>query len=171
MQFMEDLRCYREGLLAQGFWALQFHRFGSTKHRFKSSFKPLYYLIAIIHKILIKFSEIFFGISIGSNARLGKGVVIEHFGAIIIHSNVVIGNHVIIRQGVTIGNRNVEAPEDAPVIGDNCNIGAGAKILGKVVIGDGASIGANAVVIKDVPANAIAVGVPAVIKTRMAQAA
>jgi serine O-acetyltransferase len=72
---------------------------------------------------------------------------------------------------VTIGNRNVEAPEDAPVIGDNCNIGAGAKILGKVVIGDGASIGANAVVIKDVPANAIAVGVPAVIKTRMAQAA
>lgn len=166
MQFMEDLRCYREGVLAQGFWALQFHRFGSTKHQFKSSFKPLYYLIAIVHKILIKFSEMFFGISIGSNAQIGKGLIIEHFGSIIIHSNVVIGDHVIIRQGVTIGNRLIEAPDEAPVIGNYCNIGAGAKILGKVVVGDGASIGANAVVIKDVPANAIAVGVPAVIKMR-----
>jgi serine O-acetyltransferase len=78
----------------------------------------------------------------------------------------VIGDNVIIRQGVTIGNRLVEAPEDAPIIGNNCNIGAGAKILGNVVIGDGASIGANAVVIKDVPANAIAVGIPAVIKLK-----
>lgn len=163
MQFMDDLRCYREGVLAQGFWALQFHRFGSTKHQFRS-FKPMYYLIAIIHKILIKFSEVFFGISIGSNARIGKGLIIEHFGNIIIHSNVVIGDHVIIRQGVTLGNRLIEAPDEAPVIGNHCNIGAGAKILGNVVVGDGASIGANAVVIKDVPANAIAVGIPAVIK-------
>lgn len=165
MQFMEDLRCYREGLLAQGFWALQFHRFGASKHRFKS-FKPMYYLIAIIHKLLIKFSEVFFGISIGSNARIGKGVIIEHFGNIIIHSNVVIGDNVVIRQGVTIGNRYLEAPDDAPVIGDRCNIGAGAKILGKVVIGDDASIGANAVVIKDVPASAVAVGIPAVVKLK-----
>jgi serine O-acetyltransferase len=163
MQFFEDLKCYREGLLAQGFWALQFHRFGATKIKFKS-FKPVYYLIKIIHKLLIKFSEIFFGISIGSNVLIGKGCVIEHFGTIIIHSNVVIGDDVTIRQGVTIGNRFMHQPLDAPVIGDRCNIGAGAKILGKVIIGHDVNIGANAVVLTDIPSYATAVGIPAVIK-------
>jgi len=53
-----------------------------------------------------------------------------------------------------------------PTLGDNVVVGAGAKILGPVWIGDGAQIGANAVVVKDVPAHAVAVGVPAVIRTR-----
>jgi AcrR family transcriptional regulator len=67
----------------------------------------------------------------------------------------------IIRQGVTIGNKRIDQPHAAPVIGHRVNIGAGAKILGAIRIGDDAEIGANAVVLRDVPAGAIAVGVPA----------
>jgi serine O-acetyltransferase len=67
----------------------------------------------------------------------------------------------MIRQGVTIGNRYLDRPMEAPVLGNRVIVGAGAKILGNVCIGDDVSIGANAVVLMDVPANSIAVGVPA----------
>ena len=63
-----------------------------------------------------------------------------------------------LRQGVTIGNRKTK--DDCPIIGDNCDVGAGAKILG-AIIGNNVSIGANAVVITNIPDNATAVGVPA----------
>jgi serine O-acetyltransferase len=69
---------------------------------------------------------------------------------------------------VTLGNRYLERPLEAPVLGKAVNIGAGAKILGKVMIGDGAQIGANAVVLTDVPAQALAVGIPARIVQRSA---
>ena len=169
MQFFEDLKCYREGLLAQGFWALQFHRFGAIKCTRKAC-RVIYVPWAIVHKMLIKFSEVFFGISIGSNAVIGRRCVIEHFGGIVIHSNAVLGDDVIVRQGVTIGNRSLHSPLDAPVIGDRCNVGAGAKILGRVVVGDDVSIGANAVVITDIPSGCVAVGVPAKIKANRRQA-
>ena len=76
---------------------------------------------------------------------------------IIIHPSAVIGANVTIMHQVTIGSRDID---ESAVIGDDVFIGAGAKILGKIVIGNGAKIGANAVVIKDVPANATVVGVP-----------
>jgi serine O-acetyltransferase len=88
-------------------------------------------------------------------------VVIEHQGAIVIHGDTVIGDGCIIRQGVTLGNRRLNEPFDAPVLGQRVNVGAGAKILGKVAIGDDASIGANSVVLTDVPSGRIAIGIPA----------
>ncbi|MFZ4701509.1 MAG: serine O-acetyltransferase [Candidatus Methylumidiphilus sp.] len=157
--FSEDLSVYREGLLAQGFWALQIYRFGHA--RFAYSSKLIRAPWAIAHTFLLKFSEIFFGIFIGPKASIGKRLCIEHFGCIVIHGATVIGDDCIIRQGVTIGNRHLQYPMDAPVIGNRVSIGAGAKILGKVVIGDDVAIGANAVVLTDVPAGHIAVGVPA----------
>ena len=84
---------------------------------------------------------------------------IEPNGCIIINSYSVIGDNCTIRHEVTIGNRNSD--RDCPIIGNNCNIGAGAKILGAIKIGNNVDIGANAVVITDVPDNCIAVGVPA----------
>jgi serine acetyltransferase len=75
------------------------------------------------------------------------------------------GDNCRIRNGVTIGLRRVEE-QFAPVIGHNVDIGAGAKLLGPIKIGDNVIIGANAVVLCDVPANSIAVGVPATIKPR-----
>jgi serine O-acetyltransferase len=164
LKLIEDYKCYREGLLAQGFWALQFYRFCSIRYAFKN--RIIRAPFAILYMFLSKFSQIFFGIYIGPKVQIGRRLTIEHFGGIIIHSNAVIGDDVIIRQGVTIGNKSMDAPLDAPTIGNRVSIGAGAKILGRVNIGDDVQIGANAVVIIDVPANSIAVGVPAVIKAR-----
>jgi serine O-acetyltransferase len=162
--FFEDLKAYRVGLLAQGFWALQIYRFGHA--RFKYPSKWIRWPWGGIHLILSKASEIFFGIFIGDKAEIGQRLVIEHFGSIIIHGCCKIGDDCIIRQGVTLGNRQQDKPLDAPKIGSRVNIGAGAKILGDVVIGDDVDIGANAVVISDVPAAHIAVGVPATIKAK-----
>ena len=102
-----------------------------------------------------------YGIELPYTVQLGRRVVIEHQGAIVVHGNCRIGDDCIIRQGVTLGNRRLDEPDAAPILGDGVNIGAGAKILGLVTIGDGAQIGANAVVLRDVPAGALAVGVPA----------
>lgn len=160
--FFEDLKAAQEGVLSLGFWALQIYRFGHLRYRFKT--KIIRYPLAFIHIVLEKLGEILFGITIGVSAKIGKRLTIEHSGAIVIHGNAEIGNDCIIRQGVTIGNRRINAPFEAPKIGNRVNIGAGAKILGGVTIGDDAQIGANTVVIKDVPSGAIAVGVPAQIR-------
>lgn len=85
-----------------------------------------------------------------------------------ISENAVIGDNCIIFQNVTIGSKwsNGKCEHEAPVIGDNVVIGAGAVILGNITIGNNVIIGANAVVITNVPDNSIAVGVSAVIKER-----
>ncbi len=151
--------CTERSCWRKGFWALQIYRFGHYRYRFR--FKLLRILWGALHLVLLKLSEMLFGISIGVQANIGKRLVIEHFGSIVIHGKSQIGDDCVIRQGVTIGNKNLENPKDAPRIGNCVNIGAGAKILGDVVIGDNVSIGANAVVLKDVPDNSIAVGIPA----------
>ena len=162
--FFEDLRVAREGLLSLGFWALQVYRFGHWRYSFES--KIIRLILGALHLFLAKMAEMFCGVTIGVSAKIGRRLIIEHSGAIVVHGCAQIGDDCIIRQGVTIGNRHINNPLAAPVIGNRVNIGAGAKILGAVHIGDDAEIGANAVVIKDVPAGAIAVGVPARILLR-----
>jgi serine O-acetyltransferase len=159
MAFFEDLRVAQEGILSLGFWALQVYRFGHLRYRFKS--KLIRWPLAAVHLVLFKLAEIFCGVTIGVQAKIGRRLIIEHSGAIVVHGKSVIGDDCIIRQGVTIGNRRLDRPMDAPHIGNRVNIGAGAKILGGVRIGDDVDIGANAVVFKDVPSGALAVGVPA----------
>lgn len=167
MTFFEDLRAAREGVLSLGFWALQVYRFGHLRYRFQS--KLVRYPLGALHIVLSKVAEMLCGVTIGVSAKIGRRLVIEHSGAIVVHGNAVLGDDCIIRQGVTIGNRYMDKPLDAPVIGHRVNIGAGAKILGAVHIGDDAEIGANAVVLKDVPAGAVAVGVPARIILRKSE--
>ena len=159
MTFFEDLKVAREGLLSLGFWALQVYRFGHLRYRFTT--KLVRYPIALLHLMLSKIAEIICGVTIGVSANIGKRLIIEHSGAIVIHGNSVIGDDCIIRQGVTIGNKRLDDPFGAPVLGNRVNVGAGAKILGRVHIGNDVEIGANAVVICDVPDGAIAVGIPA----------
>lgn len=90
-----------------------------------------------------------------------KGVInFPHPLGIVIGEGVIIGNNVTIYQNVTLGRKDKEINK-YPIIGDNVTIYAGAKILGNVKIGNNAIVGANAVVLKDVPDNSIAVGVPA----------
>jgi serine O-acetyltransferase len=159
MAFWEDLRAAREGVLSLGFWALQVYRLGHLRYRFQS--KLVRYPLGALHVVLSKLAEMLCGVTIGVSAKIGRRLIIEHSGAIVVHGHAVLGDDCIIRQGVTIGNRYMNKPLEAPTIGHRVNIGAGAKILGAVHIGDDAEIGANAVVIKDVPAGAVAVGVPA----------
>jgi serine O-acetyltransferase len=102
-----------------------------------------------------------YGIELPYSAKLGRRVIIEHQSCIVIHGDCVIGDDCIIRQGVTLGNRYLDQPFDAPKLGSRVNVGAGAKIFGNVTIGDDANIGANAVVLCDVPVGATAVGIPA----------
>jgi serine O-acetyltransferase len=105
-------------------------------------------------------SQILTGIDLPCEVTIGHRFRIEHFGGIIVSGDTVIGDDCILRNGVTIGMKKIGEP-GSPVIGNRVEIGAGAKILGKIHIGDDAQIGANAVVIRDVPAGHIAVGIPA----------
>lgn len=105
------------------------------------------------------FVQTFLGIVLPRKATIGEGLRIYHYSGIVINPFVVIGKNCSLRQCVTIGNRL--SYNDCPVIGDNCDIGAGAKILGKIKIGNNVKIGANAVVLTDVPDGATAVGIPA----------
>jgi serine O-acetyltransferase len=91
-------------------------------------------------------------------ATIGERLMLPHPNGVVVHANAVIGDDCMIMQQVTIGELS---DGHAPVIGSRVYIGAGAKILGKVIIGDDARIGANAVVLCDVPPNSTAVGIPA----------
>ncbi len=99
--------------------------------------------------------------------RLGGGLLLPHPQGVVIHPGVEIGPNCLVLQQVTLGT----GPKPGvPKLGGHVDVGAGAKILGGVVIGDHAVIGANAVVISDVPAHGLAVGVPAVVKTHRCDA-
>lgn len=99
------------------------------------------------------------GSEIAAIANVGPGCYMPHPYAIVL-GDCTVGRNVVILQCVTIGKRGDDAPR-GPIIGDDVEIGAGATILGPITIGHGAKIGANSVVLKDVPAGAIAAGTPA----------
>lgn len=122
--------------------------------------------IPVVGKFLSIFFEyiirIFFGSDISCEAIIPSDIVFIHGHDIVIGANVIIGKQCKIFNGVTLGNKDTEIGyNEHPIVGNNCVISTGAKILGKITIGDNSIIGANAVVINDVPSNSIAVGVPA----------
>lgn len=106
------------------------------------------------------------GIEIHPGAQLGRRLFIDHGMGIVIGETAVVGDDVVLFHGATLGGKAMRRGKRHPTLGDDVVVGAGAKVLGPVWVGDGAQIGANAVVVKDVPAGAVAVGVPAVIRTR-----
>lgn len=90
---------------------------------------------------------------------VGPGMTIWHWGTIIINENTRIGKNVILNPLVVIGHK--EPSGGCPVIGDDCFIGAGAKIIGNIRIGNNVKIAPNAVVVKDVPDGTVVGGIPA----------
>ena len=158
-QLREDWVAHGRDWTRPGFRAVAVHRFGVWRMRIRP--KVLRAPFSVLYRMLFRHVRNHYGIELPFTARLGRRVVIEHQCCIVIHGSCVIGDDCIIRQGCTLGNRDLERPEEAPVLGHRVNVGAGAKILGAVKIGDGAAIGANAVVLTDVPGGAAAVGVPA----------
>lgn len=159
----EDWRTYEGDLSRQGLWVMLVYRFGRWRYGVRQRWLRL--PLSILYKILKLLSQILTGIDLPCEVQVGRRLVIEHFGGIIISGDTVLGDDVVIRNGVTIGLKHTGIA-GAPVIGNRVDIGAGAKILGAITIGDDVAIGANAVVLQDVPANSLAVGVPAVIKPR-----
>jgi serine acetyltransferase len=157
-QIKEDWVNHGKDCTKPGFRALAYHRFGNWRMAVKS--KILRAPLSILYRFLYRRARNLYGIELPYSAQIGQGVIIEHQHGIVVHGNAVIGNNCIIRQGVTIGNRYMDKPTEAPVIGNNVNIGAGAKLLGKITIGDNVNIGANAVVIHDVLGGSIYVGFP-----------
>ena len=101
------------------------------------------------------------GVDIHPGATIGKRLFIDHAQGVVIGETAIIGNDVVIFHGTTLGGTGKDKGKRHPTIGNNVIIGCGAKVLGNITIGDNAKIGANAVVLKDIPANATAVGVPA----------
>jgi serine O-acetyltransferase len=146
---------------AQGFWALVIYRFGRWRYGIDS--KWLRRPFSLIYRILYKIIQIITGIEFPCEVEVGKNFVIDHFGGIVVSGYARFGDNCRIRNGVVVGLSRADDP-CAPQFGNNVDIGAGAKVLGRITVGDNVRIGANAVVLCDVPSNSIAVGVPAVVK-------
>lgn len=159
-----DLKAYNGNWGAQGFWVMLVYRFGRWRYQVRPTLlrKP----ISLIYKILYKWIQIITCIELPCEVEIGKNFVIDHFGGIIISGYAKFGDNCRIRSGVVVGVKKT-GEKSAPVIGNDVDIGAGAVVLGKIIIGNNVLIGANAVVITNVPDNAIAVGVPAIIKSRI----
>jgi len=159
----DDLRAYDNNWGAQGFWVMVVYRFG----RWRYSVQPalLRKMFSLIYRILFKVIQIITGIELPCEAVVGRSFIIDHFGGIIVSGYAIFGDNCRIRNGVVVGLRRVDQ-KIAPILGNNVDVGSGAKLLGPIRIGDNTIIGANAVVLCDVPSNSIAVGVPATVKPR-----
>lgn len=158
-QIKEDWIAHDRDWTKPGFRAVAVYRFGVWRMKIQ----PLLLRapLSMLYRALFRKIRNTYGIELPYSAKLGRRVIIEHQSCIVIHGDCVIGDDCIIRQGVTLGNRYLDQPFDAPKLGSRVNVGAGAKIFGNVTIGDNANIGANAVVLCDVPVGATAVGIPA----------
>lgn len=159
----QDLKAHDGDWGAQGFWVLVVYRFGRWRYGVRPSL--LRKVFSLIYRVLFKFIQIVTGIELPCEVQIGRNFVIDHFGGIIVSGYARFGNNCRIRNGVVVGLQRVDEP-CAPVVGDNVDIGAGAKILGSITIGNNVVIGANAVVIRDVPDNCMVVGVPGVNRPR-----
>lgn len=135
-----------------GLWAVWIHR---VSHKlWHKNFKTLARWISTWNRFLT-------GIEIHPGAQIGKRLFIDHGMGVVIGETAIIGDDCTLYHSVTLGGTSLEKGKRHPTLGNNVVIGAGAKVLGPVVLGNNSSVGANSVVIKDVPDNATAVGIPA----------
>ena len=143
--WFEVLLCY------PGLQTLLFHR---LSHLLWSIGIPL------IPRLTSHIARFLTGIEIHPGATIGRGVFIDHGMGVVIGETAIIGNYVLIYQGVTLGGTGKESGKRHPTLGDNVVVGAGAKVLGNIQIGDNVRIGAGSVVLREVPSDCTVVGVP-----------
>jgi len=158
----EDWRAHGRDWTRPGFRALAVHRFGVWRARLPS--RLLRAPLTLLYRALFRRCRNVYGIELPFSVHVGRGVVIEHQGGIVIHGDSWIGDDCIIRQGCTLGLRRMDDLRAAPRLERGVQLGAGAVVLGRVRIGEGAVIGANAVVLDDIPPGAVALGIPAQIR-------
>lgn len=139
-------------LLYPGFHAIVYHRIAHWLYK-----RKLFFLARLVSQ----WSRFWTGIEIHPGAKIGRRLVIDHGMGIVIGETTEIGDDCLLYQGVTLGGTGKDKGKRHPTIGNNVMIGAGAKVLGPFKVGDNARIAANAVVLKEVPPDSTAVGVPA----------
>ena len=115
----------------------------------------------VLARIIMGITQFITNIDIHPACSIGKGIFIDHGIGVVIGETAILKDNITIYQGVTLGGVTLESTKRHPTIQSGVTIGAGAKILGNITIGENAKIGANSVVIRDVPDNATAVGIPA----------
>jgi len=111
-------------------------------------------------RLILRHYSFKLGISIPWKTRIGSGFYIGHFGGVVVNGSCVIGNNCNLSHDVTLGVAGRAERRGAPILGDNVYIAPGAKVIGPITIGNNAAIGANCVVTRDVPENAVVVGIP-----------
>jgi serine O-acetyltransferase len=139
-------------LFFKGFQAVQAYRVGHWL--WTTGRKDLAYYVQM------RVSEVF-GVDIHPNARVGRGVMIDHAHSIVIGETAVVGDNVSMLHSVTLGGTGKEDGDRHPKIADGVMIGAGAKILGNIYVGQCSRVAAGSVVLMDVPRNTTVAGVPA----------
>ncbi|MFA5005251.1 MAG: serine O-acetyltransferase EpsC [Candidatus Omnitrophota bacterium] len=137
--------------LYPGVHALVYYRIAHSLYRLHLFF---------LARLLSQLARLTTGIEIHPGAVIGKEFFIDHGMGVVVGETTIIGDGVLLYQGVTLGGTGLEKGKRHPTIENNVVIGAGAKVLGNIIIGENSYIGANAVVVKDVPANSTVVGVP-----------
>lgn len=130
-----------------------------SRHRLAQFFYKIH--LKLLARMVSQWTKFTTGIEIHPAAKIEPGVFIDHGVGVVIGETAEIGTGTVIYQGCTLGGTGKESGKRHPTIGRNCVISAGAKILGNITVGDYAKVGAGAVVLKDVPARATVVGVPA----------
>src|SRR5437764_104766 len=129
---MSKLRVWRNLAETQGVWAIVVYRFGQWANH---QAPPLLRTPAkAAYLVGFKLAEVFAGVSLPANARVGKGLYIGHFGNIIVHPETIMGERCSLSQGVTIGVLGGER-HGVPRFGNDVYIGAGAKVLGGITVG------------------------------------
>ncbi len=140
-----------------GFHALVAHRLIHALHRGG---------VPILPRFLANVARFFTQIEIHPAAALGKGIFIDHGSGVVIGETAAVGDGCTIYQGVTLGGTSLSHGKRHPTLGRNVTIGVNSSVLGAIVLGDNVKVGGGSVVVKDVPANATVVGVPARIVAR-----
>ncbi len=153
-----DLKTYGGDWTRQGFWVMIVYRFGRWRYTLRNTLARK--CCSFFYKFLYKAIQVLTGIELPCEVPVGRNFRIDHFGYVVVSGFAKFGDHCILRSGVVVGLQRTDEP-GAPIIGNNVDVGTGAKLLGRITIGNNVLIGANSVVITDVPDNSIAVGVPA----------
>lgn len=139
-------------LACPGFHATQLHKIASSLHSRN---------LRLVARVLSHLTRFLTGIEIHPGAKIGERLFIDHGMGVVIGETTVIGDDCTLYQNVTLGGTGKQRGKRHPTLGNRVVVGVGAKVLGAVTIGDNARIGGGSVVLRDVPSNTTAVGVPA----------
>ncbi len=139
-------------LLYSGFHAIAIYRVAHALQNKNLTFSA---------RALSQIGRFLTGIEIHPGATIGKGLFIDHGAGVVIGETAIVGDNCTIYQGVTLGGTGKHTGKRHPTLAGNVMVGAGAKVLGPLYVGENSKIAAGAVVLKDIPENCTAVGIPA----------